>query len=134
MERAWSWSSRMWCAHVGCELVRLGYEGWEMERKRRGVEEGGGGVEGKEGVDGEVEVREEKGGDSGKEVERVRVEDQVAEERWRKWRRELVVNAAYAPMTMHYSLENGPLGEGSLGLLGVIVGWLTIGKAWRESA
>lgn len=78
-------------------------------------------MEGREGEKGEVVVREKEG-------------EVVARERRKKWMRELGVNAAYAPMTVHYSLKNGPLGEGSLAALGMVVGWLTFGKAWRESA
>lgn len=141
--RAWVWSSRAWMVHVGLELVRLGYEwrqmkgqDWGRERRREmreegalaGKDEGGLGKEREEKAmalgeeKGELELREEK------------VEDEEVREKWVKWQRELGVNAAYAPMTVHYSFEGGPLGEGSLGALGVVVGCLSIGRAWRNSA
>ena len=114
--RAWVWSSRAWMAHVALELGRLGYEwqqlkGAEYGRNNKGVR------------------NEQKAADEGEVVEEERVR-----ERWGRWSRELGVNAAYAPMTVHYSLEEGPLGEGILGALGVVVGWLSIGRAWKASA
>lgn len=150
--RAWAWSSRAWMAHVALELARLGYEWQHMRgrdwararRKSMRVEEAYGranlekaDVEGEEtrkslGEEkGELELREEKGE---LELREEKVEEEMAAEKWAKWQRELGVSAAYAPMTVHYSLEQGPLGEGSLGALGVVVGWLSIGRAWRDSA
>ena len=63
-----------------------------------------------------------------------KVEDEGLKERYGKWYREVGVNMAYAPMTVHYSLEDGILGEGAIGGLGVVVGALSIGQAWNETA
>lgn len=152
MEGAWRWSGRAWGVFVGLEFLRLGLEGGEMVRggwgKGEAEGEGKGEVGGRElSVRGEkrgeveskdMEISGEKTGDVKREVEprelELRQENEIAREKWKKWTRELGVNAAYAPITVHYSLENGALGEGSLGALGMVVGWLTIGKAWRESA
>ena len=129
--RAWVWSGRAWCAHVALELARLGYEwselkGQEVERQRRKgieVEKSQLGVEGGEAAEkGELELRMDK------------VEDRGLEERWGKWYKEVAVNMAYAPMTIHYSLENGILGEGIIAGLGTVVGALSIGQAWKETA
>ncbi|PNS19243.1 hypothetical protein CAC42_2420 [Sphaceloma murrayae] len=56
----------------------------------------------------------------------------VEEERawWRSW----FVNAAYAPMAVHYSVENGLIGDEVLGMLGVVVGYNTFGHMWAQSA
>lgn len=118
--------------HVVLELVRLGHrfgelsgEDWMRRRRnslRKRVEEGE--VEAPEGFEGEM----------GKGEVEVGEEKRVAEEEWRKFSEDLGVNAAYAPMTVHYSFEKGFLGEGNLGVLGCVVGWLTFGKAWKESA
>ncbi|KAK0507974.1 hypothetical protein JMJ35_009863 [Cladonia borealis] len=114
--RAWRWSARAWGVYVGLELGRLGWEGRKWQR----VGGSGNGNEGGKGK-GEAElVVKEKG--EGDNVD------------WEKWKREVGVNAAYAPMTVHYSLENGVLSEGAIGALGVVVAWLTMGKAWRECA
>lgn len=129
--RVWVWSGRAWCAYVALELARLGYEwrelrGQDAGRRRRKIggpeerqlAEGEKGVVGK----GELELRMDK------------VEDERLKERWGKWYREFGVNVAYAPMTVHYSLENGFLGEGAIGGLGTLVGALSIGQAWNETA
>ena len=51
-----------------------------------------------------------------------------------KWWRDAFTNAAYAPMTVHYSLEGGCLGEGQVGLLGLVAGVVGIRDAWRRTA
>lgn len=48
-----------------------------------------------------------------------------------KWTRQLKVNACYAPMTVHYSLENRLMSEGMLGLLGLLASGLSLRQAWR---
>ena len=129
--RAWIWSGRAWCVYVALELVRLGYEwrelkGLEVWRgRRKGIEAEKNQLVEEEGEvieKGELELRMEK------------VEDEGLKERWSKWYKEVCVNMAYAPMTVHYSLENGILGEGIIGGLGTVVGALSIGQAWRETA
>lgn len=142
VEGAWRWSGRAWGFFVALEFLRLGLEGGEMVRGRLGRvgDSKKGEVEDKSG-----EEREDNGEVGGRELElrgekveeremQLAQENEIAWEKWKKWTRELGVNAAYAPITIHYSLENGAFGEGSLGALGMVVGWLTIGKAWRESA
>jgi len=116
-------------AHVALELTRLGFEwrqlkGEEYGRKNKGVRN-------EQKAADEGEVVEEKGE---LELRDEMVEEERVRERWGRWGRELGVNTAYAPMTVHYSLEEGPLGEGILGALGVVVGWLSIGRAWKASA
>lgn len=81
-----------------------------MERGRR---------KGGEGEKGELELREEK----------------IELEWWEGWKRAVGVNVAYAPMTVHYSLEDGAgLSEGAIGALGTVVAWLSIGQAWKATA
>ena len=72
-------------------------------------------------VDGVIELREKEG--------------KIAErEEKAKWWREVGVNAAYAPMTVHWSIEEGMLGEGQVGALGIVAGVLGIREAWRKTA
>ena len=128
--RAWIWSGRAWCAYVALELARLGYEwrelrGQQAGRRRKSMEMEKSQLTEKEGEvveKGDLELRMDK------------VEDEGLKERYGRWYREVGVNVAYAPMTVHYSLEDGILGEGALGGLGVVVGALSIGQAWNETA
>ena len=129
--KAWVWSGRAWCAYVALELARLGYEWRELKgrdvarRRRQSMELEKSGLAEKEGEmveKGELELRMDK------------VEDEEVKEKWGKWYRDFGVNVAYAPMTVHYSLENGILGEGAVGGLGAVVGALSIGQAWKETA
>ena len=125
--KAWIWSGRAWCAYVALELARLGYEWGELKgqdlgrQRRKSGELQGADNEGETVEKGELELRMDK------------VEDDGLKERWGKWYREVGVNVAYAPMTVHYSLENGILSDGAIGGLGAVVGALSIGQAWKET-
>ena len=125
--KAWIWSGRAWCAYVALELARLGYEVLDLRgqdndiqtRKSRALES----TEKGEVVEkGELELRMDK------------VEDEGLKAKWGEWYRKVGVNAAYAPMTIHYSLDNGVLGDGAIAALGVVVGALSIGQAWKMTA
>ncbi|PVH89589.1 hypothetical protein DL98DRAFT_507872 [Cadophora sp. DSE1049] len=52
---------------------------------------------------------------------------------WKRWRRQLLVNAAYAPLTVHWSLEKGLVGEFWVGLFGSVAGLAKLKEAWRLS-
>jgi hypothetical protein len=108
--KAWVWSSRFWMAHVGLDFVRL-YRLW-MLRKRRGTEE-------EKRTDGpKGDVITERG-----------------EEAWRAgWTKELVVDMAWAPLTLHWSLEKGLVGEFWVGLLGTVAGVAGLGTLWRKTS
>ena len=132
--KAWKWSSRAWMLYVGLELSRLGYEfrqRSDMERKSKALDEVAEKIESsgvlvpEGGLKTELEKRDGRG-----EVEE-REEKREREAWWARWRKDAGVNLAYAPMTVHYSVEEGFLGEGALGVLGVVVAWWKIGGAWR---
>ncbi|KAF2787038.1 hypothetical protein K505DRAFT_411630 [Melanomma pulvis-pyrius CBS 109.77] len=109
--RWWVWSSRFWAMHVGLEFLRLGIV--SRSRSRRG--KGNGVAEKDEEGDGEKE---------GKIMgEERRLED------WCWWR-DAVSNAAYAPMTLHWSVEEGLLSELGVGVLGVVAGGTLLVDAW----
>merc|ERR1711977_765913 len=55
------------------------------------------------------------------------------EDFWKRWRRQLLINAAYAPLTIHWSLEKGLVGEFWVGLFGSVAGLAKLKEAWRLS-
>ena len=112
-------------AYVGLEFLKLGLEGGRLRREIKEAEE-------VSSVGGETKEEEGEGG--GEKGVVLRAEAEEREQKWNEVYRRFCVNSAYAPMTVHYSMENGPLSEGSTAALGVVVAWLTFGKAWRESA
>lgn len=101
---AWLWSSRFWAAHVGLEFLRLAYEA-SVGRGKKGEKA--------------VETAEEKA------VEKTRLET---------WRRELVVNLAYAPLTLHWSVDGGLISPLVVGVLGSVVGAINVPRLWRATA
>ena len=108
--------------YVGWELVKLGMELGRLRSKN---------VEGEKVLgagEGEKDVQLVEHTTALEEKKR------AADEEWSAWYRRFGVNVAYAPMSVHYSVEDGPLGEGSIAALGVIVAWLTFGKVWKETA
>ena len=51
-----------------------------------------------------------------------------------KWWRDLYVNAAWAPLTVHWSTAGGYLPEEGVALLSLTAGWLGLRQAWIASA
>ena len=106
--KAWLWSSRFWMAHVGLDFIRL-YHEWVM-RKQRSSEEVKTDV-----LNGDV------------------IADRGYAE-WRaKWTKEMVVNLAYAPLTLHWSLEKGLVGDFWVGLLGSVAGAAGFTALWKNT-
>jgi len=101
--RAWVWSSRYWMMHVGLDFWRLGRE-WRLRRNK------GKGKVADNGV------------------------TNVGEEEWKaRWRREMVVNMAYVPLTIHWSLEEGLVNDFWVGLLGSIAGITGSRELWKQN-
>ena len=51
-----------------------------------------------------------------------------------KYWRSVATTSAYAPMTLHYSLENGLLSEQVIGVLGLGASVVGLGEVWRGTA
>ncbi|KAF1837724.1 hypothetical protein BDW02DRAFT_95760 [Decorospora gaudefroyi] len=112
----WVWSSRFWAAYVGVELVRLGVERYCVPMEEKGIL-------GRADGDGEKE-------------DKIRVEERRRKEglRKRRWWRDFVSNLAYAPMTVHWSMERGLLSDWGVGACGIVAGGSLLVDAWRETA
>lgn len=106
--RWWVWSCRFWAAHVGLEGVRLGTS-WYYRRKL-----------------------EEKGVGDGEKEEKLRREERRKENRM--WWRDAVSNMAYAPLTVHWSVEEGVVSEAWVGFLGMVAGAVALKEEWRNTA
>lgn len=110
----WLWSSQFWAAYVGIELVRLG-----VVRYYRSPSCSVAAVQG----DGEKE-------DKMRAEERVKAEKEA---NWLWWR-DLIANLGYAPMTLHWSIEQGLLSDVGVGICGVIAGGSQLVDAWKKAA
>ncbi|KAI5811114.1 hypothetical protein DFH27DRAFT_531480 [Peziza echinospora] len=120
----WLWSSRFWMMHVVLEF-------WRLKRDRDLNLKKGKAVEEKEkkaaGAVGEGEVEKKiKWYDFGAVLK--------SQTREGLWLKQLWSNAAYAPLTVHWSLESGALSPLSVGTLGTIAGVIGLQQAWRNSA
>lgn len=106
----WVWSSRFWAAYVGCEILRL-----FIERAY-------------------AETRIEVVGDGEKE-DKLRLEHERRESYNKNftWWKDLVSNIAYAPMTLHWSVEAGLLSDLQVGVFGTIAGGALLADAWRKT-
>jgi hypothetical protein len=136
--RAFRWSARFWAVHVGAELGKLAAEG--LARRHRllppvprpsslpsppdATAQGTGADKEKE------EGKGEEGLGAGAAAEG-QAEAGADETRWRK---QVVRNAAWAPLTLHWSAEEGLVSEAVVGLLGSIPGILQMRDLWRETA
>ncbi|KAI5926356.1 hypothetical protein F4810DRAFT_532171 [Camillea tinctor] len=107
--KAFRWSARFWGTFVGLELGRLWYEAYRRGRRTRAEKFGGG----------------EK---SAAVVER--------EERdWSEaWRKSVIRNLSWFPLTLHWSLEQGLVNELTIGALASIPGYIQMRDLWRRTA
>ncbi|KAF2705951.1 hypothetical protein K504DRAFT_460033 [Pleomassaria siparia CBS 279.74] len=121
----WIWSSRFWAAHVGLELVRLYLQSRSTSRSGAGA----GAALTRAAVSSEKDGIEA-AADGEKEYKILR-EEQKRED-WLWWR-DAVSNAAYAPMTLHWSVEEGLLSELGVGILGTVAGGALLVDKWRET-
>ncbi|KAF1921312.1 hypothetical protein BDU57DRAFT_510061 [Ampelomyces quisqualis] len=111
--RWWLWSSRFWAGYVGVELVRLSITGLWRE---------------------DVAVKEK--GDDREKEDKIRLEEISGKgklENWLWWK-DLASNMAYAPMTAHWSLEQGLLSDWGVGACGMVAGGALLADAWRKTA
>lgn len=99
-------SLRCFLGFVVLEFVRLWRVREMRERSKVGVVDGEG--EGGEGI-------------------RIRKEEEG-------WARALRINAAYAPLSMHWASEGELLGDGVVGALMSYVGWVKFRAAWAAAA
>lgn len=109
--RWWVWSSRFWAAYVGCELLRL-----VIDRAYR-------------------EPPAEVVGDGEKE-DKLRLEQEKRDlyNQNFTWWKDLISNVAYAPLTLHWSVEEGLLSDTQVGIFGMIAGGALLAGAWRKTA
>ena len=104
--RYWVLSGRFFAVHVVAEYVRL----WRLRKLSSAWK-----------ADSEGDTR-----DSEKEAKSK--EDKAA-----FWRA-LVINIAYTPMTLHWSMEGGCLSDSLFGFLGTVAGVVGFKEIWDESA
>ncbi|RPB29845.1 hypothetical protein L211DRAFT_864397 [Terfezia boudieri ATCC MYA-4762] len=105
----WLWSSRFWMAHVVLEFCRLKRER-DLDLKGKDKAESG-------DAPRWYEVAGVMKSDGKKSV----------------WLRQLWSNMAYAPLTVHWSLESGLLTQLTVGTLGTIAGVIGLHQAWRRT-
>jgi len=110
----WTWSARFWAAYVGIELARLGVEHYYFPSASAVGSNGQG--------DGEK--------DDKIEVEEIRKSRKLAS--WNWWK-DFVSNIGYAPMTLHWSLEEGLLSEMGVGACGMVAGGALLVDAWSNT-
>jgi len=96
--RAWRYSSRFWMTLVALNFVKLYRE--TVVRANRGTAE----QKRTDGPKGDV------------------ITDRDHIEWVARWRKDLVTNLAWAPLTVHWGLENGLVSEFWVGLLGSVAG------------
>lgn len=106
--KAWLWSSRFWAAHVGLEFLRLGRV---YSKRERGTEE----EKRMDGPKGDVWT------------------DRGEKEWFEGWRRQVLVNAAWAPLTLHWSREGGLISDFWVGVFGSVAGVVGTRKAWKAA-
>ncbi|KAI0871477.1 hypothetical protein GGS24DRAFT_58752 [Hypoxylon argillaceum] len=106
--KAAQWSARFWGSFVGLELLRLFYESSKRGRRTRADKFAGG--------------------------KTVAVVEREEREWAAAWRKTVVRNLAWAPLTVHWSLDQGLVSELGIGALASIPSVLQIRDLWRNTA
>ncbi|ORY69657.1 uncharacterized protein BCR38DRAFT_454617 [Pseudomassariella vexata] len=105
--KAAMWSARFWGCHVGIDLFRLLYENYKR---------------------GQRSVKEKMGDKSVSVYEREEAEWST------EWRKSLIRNMSWFPLTIHWSLEQGLVSETTIGALATIPGIIQMRDLWRKTA
>lgn len=100
----WEWSSRFWMAHVALEMLRL-MRVWQLEASKP--------------------TSDVKSPDADNQAKRIEATE--------AWRRAFVVNTAWAPITAHYSWEQGVMSEPWVGALGLIASGTGFRQLWKRT-
>lgn len=121
--RDWIWSSRCWALHTSLEFVRLWRQRtlWAREDKVAATTVGG----------SEKAVGEGAWWNSDPEGAKAKAKRREDE---RLWKKDLLVNAAYFPMTLHWSREEPLLSQVMVGVLGLVAGATGLREVWRSTA
>ncbi|CAI9636797.1 unnamed protein product [Alternaria burnsii] len=74
------------------------------------------------------------GGDREKE-DKIQAEERMRAQKLENWLwwKDLASNLAYAPMTVHWSMEKGLLSDWGVGACGMVAGGANLADAWRRS-
>lgn len=113
----WLWSCRFWAAYVVLEGVRLGTLAYYQRKE--------------EGHGKEKEKEREVLADGEKEGKLL--PEQRKKENWLWWR-DAFSNAAYFPMTLHWSVDGGLMSQVGVGACGMVAGGANLVDAWRGTA
>ena len=74
--------------------------------------------------------------DDGEKEDKIRREEKVRSQELANWLwwKDLASNVAYAPMTVHWSLQQGLLSDWGVGACGMVAGGALLADAWRKTA
>lgn len=120
--------SRAWALSVGCDLWRLGREYGDLWRKEQGAQ-----------PDDEATMTVQRGdegmntmqGENEKKTPETQHHDAYLSAELTRWRKQFLVTACWAPVAVHYSVEGGVLGEGTVALLGLVGSAVGLREGWR---
>ncbi|CAG8955954.1 hypothetical protein HYFRA_00008808 [Hymenoscyphus fraxineus] len=105
--RAGVWSSRFWGMHVGLDLIKLARQFGALQKEKRLLR--------------------------GKEADEKKENEISLQEKQMHWRRQLAIDLAYAPLTVHWGLEEGLVSEAWVAIFGSVAGSLNLRERWRVS-
>ncbi|EOA87294.1 uncharacterized protein SETTUDRAFT_116160 [Exserohilum turcica Et28A] len=109
----WLWSSRFWAAYVGMEILRLAILRYYREPAPTALVGGDGEKEDKMSMEESIKA--------------------AKQENW-VWWKDLTSNVALAPMTIHFSMEQGLLSNAGMGICGTVAGVALLIDAWARTA
>ena len=129
--KAWLWSSRMWAAHVALEFVKLGHGMLKVKQEAKGNLKDSLVNTGSQFDQMKIEKVAEDVVEESKLVADAAVKKAKEDKAWTDG---FIKNSAYAPLTLHWSLDGGLVSPFVVGALGTIVGLVNVGNQWRATA
>ncbi|CAO1599605.1 hypothetical protein XANCAGTX0491_003324 [Xanthoria calcicola] len=121
----WRWCCRAWAVHVFLELAKL-----LLLARKRALDADSAKV-----LEDEKSLRDTDGAEMDRrDLAATTKQQQQEEQETESWWRELKINLAYAPMTLHYSLANGLLNDSTVALCGVLASYWGLKGAWMRKA
>ncbi|KAL8992512.1 MAG: hypothetical protein Q9169_007043, partial [Polycauliona sp. 2 TL-2023] len=118
----WIWCCRAWALYVFLELARL----LQARPQSRQFHDD---ASTKLGGEGEKSLHSI----NGEEKDATREEGLGVKEEQETWLRNMKINLAYAPMTLHYSFANGLMNDGTVALCGVLASYWGLKGVWKKT-
>ncbi|KAI9011171.1 peroxisomal biogenesis factor 11 [Gaertneriomyces semiglobifer] len=115
------WSCRFWAAYVVLYFLQLWEERKDMLLKKRRI------------LSRRAELLSGDKGERAEFAKELEAEERQLREENSSWTKNVIVNAAYFPLTVHWSLYTSTFPEWAVGVCGTVAAVVQINQAWKSA-